>query len=667
MLSALGSEELESESKTDLKAFFLMDMNTMRLLLTRPLTISMVCTLVVLVAFPCLLPGQWVPLGPAGGGTQVLTTVPSMPGTLIAGTRNALLYRSSNGAASWQPIPFPRSLRSTLNALIVDPCNPSGIYVGLSDSGEASGLYKSVDGGESWTPLRDFQGESVTALAVAPYVCDTIAAGTLSGVMMSSNGGATWGRISPSDHPGLHPVVSLAFDSSSTDILYAGTPKLPWKTSDGGKTWESIHVGIQNDSDIFSIVPYGSRVFIGACSGVYRSIDSGTQWLKVLGIPGTSRRTYVVKPDPANPRVLYAGTSMGLYKSVDAGLTWTRKSALPVRAIAIDSENSRNLFLATDGGLLRSADAGETLKPSNNGFSNRKLEAFQDTGATLLASAAYDVGTANAVFVSADSGRTWLSPPTAAAPNEPIFAFAATERHIFAAGSQHIFRSGTRGRTWIELKHSFKGALTALQSLPNAESLLAATSGELFLSKDEGSTWLNIELPSEISGIRLLRVAPDGKTWGISTHKSVFLSSDRGATWSRLKTPEQNEAVYDFSLHNKDAILLGTLRGVCYSSDGGRHWRAPSQGLTSGTVDTVLWHPSLKNLMYAVQHGLLYRTADGGATWEWIRTDAAQSDSILNLYWASDYSRLYALTFARGIFVQDLSLASSVATGGSDQ
>ena len=152
-------------------------------------------------------------------------------------------------------------------------------------------------------------------------------------------------------------------------------------------------------------MPYGSRILIGACSGVYRSIDAGTQWIKVLGIPGTSRRTYVVKPDPTNSKVLYAGTSQGLYKSIDAGLTWVRKSSLPLRGMTIDPENSRNLVLATDAGILKSADAGEILKPSNAGFSNRKLEAFQDAGATLLASAAYDTGAGNAVYASSDGGR----------------------------------------------------------------------------------------------------------------------------------------------------------------------------------------------------------------------------------------------------------------------
>lgn len=642
-----------------------MDMHTKLLPVMRPGLGFVAPLLVALMAIPCLTYGQWVPLGPTGGGIQVLTSVPAAPRMLVAATRNAFLYRSRDKAATWQPIAFPRSLHATLNALILDPCDPATIYVGVSDSG-APGLYKTVDGGSTWTPLPDFDGESVTAITAASSVCGTIAVGTMSGVMISANGGTTWRRISPADHPGLRPVVSLAFDTGSTDILFAGTPLLPWKTTNGGKTWDSIHFGIQNDSDIFSIVPYGSRILIGACSGVYRSIDGGTKWAKVLGIPGTSRRTYVVKPDPANSRILYAGTSQGLYKSLDGGTTWTRKSELPVRGITIDPDNSRNLVLATDAGILKSADGGEILKPSNAGFSNRKLEAFQDTGVSLLASAAYDASASNKVFTSADAGRNWTSPAASVAPGEPIFQFVKLQRSTFAASAQRIYRSDVRGKTWVAVKKAFKGTLTALEAIPLTGSLFATTNDELFLTRDEGATWQNIKLPAAITGIKLLRFSPDGKTWGIATRQNIFLSANRGATWSKLKTPEQNGQIHDFALHNKNAILIGALRGLAYSPDGGISWRPPLRGLSSGTVESVLWHPQDKNLMFAVQNGLPYKSTDSGTTWDSVKTDELEGDSILNLHWASDHSRLYAVTFARGIFVQNLSLASSGATGGSN-
>src|ERR1043165_5957851 len=104
-----------------------------------------------LVALPCLAFGQWVPLGPYGSGIQVLTSLPAEPRVLIAATRNALIYRSSDKGVTWRPVTFPRSLQATLNSLIPDPCDSSTIYVGVSDSNDAPGLYKSMNGGASWT------------------------------------------------------------------------------------------------------------------------------------------------------------------------------------------------------------------------------------------------------------------------------------------------------------------------------------------------------------------------------------------------------------------------------------------------------------------------------------------------------------------------------------
>jgi len=611
----------------------------------------------VLVLTPSVGFGQWTALGPYGGGVHVLASNPAKPDTLLAGTRNSLLFISTDAAQSWQKLPFPRSLLSTLNTLVVDHCNPNTIYVGVTDTGNASGLYRSVDGGKSWTLLDGLKGEPVTALADAPSVCGTLAAGTMTGVLISKDGGDSWTRISPVDHPGLRPVVSLAFEPGSTTGLYAGTPHLPWKTSDLGKTWVSIHVGISDDSDIFSIATQSDRVLIGACSGVYQSSNAGSQWQKILGIPGTSQRTYVVKPDPGNHRTIYVGTSTGLWKSTDAGASWSRKSSQPIRAVTIDPRDSRKLFLASDDGVLKSYDGATTLTASNRGLTSRKLEAFEDAGTTLLASAVYDVGSGS-VFVSADDGHAWGSPVNGAGPREHIFTFTKNDRTVFAASLHNVYRAGKLGKTWTLLTPPFKSTITALIAIPNSPSLLLSTKDALFLSKDEGTTWVRLTLAPS-TNVRLLRVSPEGKRWGFLSDEGLFVSNNSGKNWSKFPTPDSEGAVYDFALQGDASMLIGALRGLSYTTDGGRHWNSPAQGLGTGTVQSVLWHPYQKNLMYALQNGTPFVTVDGGTRWDELRTDEIGNDSILDLHWAADHSKVYAVTFARGLFVQDLSFASA--------
>jgi photosystem II stability/assembly factor-like uncharacterized protein len=477
----------------------------------------------------------------------------------------------------------------------------------------------------------------------------------MTGVMISKDGGSTWARISPVDHPGLRPVVSLAFEPGSTTTLYAGTPHLPWKTSDLGKTWVSIHVGISDDSDIFSIATQNGRVLIGACSGVYQSSTAGSQWQKILGIPGTSQRTYVVKPDPGNHRTIYVGTSTGLWKSTDAGVTWSRKSSQPIRSVTIDPRDSRKLFLASDDGVLKSYDGATTLTPSNRGLTSRKLEAFEDAGTTLLASTAYDVGSGS-LFVSADDGHAWGSPVNGG-PNEHIFTFTKNDRMVFAAGLRNVYRAGKLGKTWTLLTPPTRETITGLLAIPNSQSLLLSTKDALFLSKDDGTTWARLTITPS-TNIRVLRVTPDGKRWGFLSDDGVSVSSNSGKTWPRIQTPDSEGPVFDFALQGEASMLIGALRGLSYTTDGGRHWNLPALGLGTGTVQSVLWHPYQKNLMYALQNGIPYVSIDGGSRWEELRTDEIGTDSILDLHWAADHSKVYAVTFARGLFVQSLSTAS---------
>src|SRR5258707_1256364 len=155
---------------------------------------------------------------------------------------------------------------------------------------------------------------AVWSLALWTVNPDVIAAGTADGVYLSKDRGATWKHISPPGDRELRPVVSLAFHPKNADTLYAGTTHLPWKTADGGATWKSIHTGMIDDSDVFSIQVDAlkpERVFASACSGVYGSLDGAGHWKK-LETPTGAFRTYFVALDPRRTDVVFAGTSSGL-------------------------------------------------------------------------------------------------------------------------------------------------------------------------------------------------------------------------------------------------------------------------------------------------------------------------------------------------------------------
>ncbi len=147
--------------------------------------------------------------------------------------------------------------------------------------------------------------------------------------------------------------------------------------------------GMSTDSDIITVrvdPVKSSRVFIGACSGFWRSVNAGGNWSKMAGIPFESRRTYAFVQDPRHPEVIFAGTSRGLYATRDGGANWREVAAHEIKSLAIsNSDLGPTLFVATaDEGLLKSTDGGETLLPINDGFTSRTFAPLAQNGDQLL-------------------------------------------------------------------------------------------------------------------------------------------------------------------------------------------------------------------------------------------------------------------------------------------
>src|SRR6202034_2225338 len=109
--------------------------------------------------------------------------------------------------------PFQGQLSGTLHALEVDPRSTGTWYAGMEgDHSWTSGVYKTIDAGQSWKLLPGTRGKAVWSLALWPAKPDVVAAGTADGVYRSLDGGESWTQISAPDNEELRPVVSLAFD-----------------------------------------------------------------------------------------------------------------------------------------------------------------------------------------------------------------------------------------------------------------------------------------------------------------------------------------------------------------------------------------------------------------------------------------------------------------------
>ncbi|HWP84466.1 MAG TPA: transcriptional regulator, partial [Terriglobia bacterium] len=246
----------------------------------------------VLLLGPSAAPAEWRSLGPFGGDARSLAADPANPDRMYLGTGTGQLYLSEDGGGSWRRLEALQAPTDwVVDNLVVDPAQPEVVYAAMYSLGTGGGgIFKTSDGGITWTLLEGMRGQSVRALALAPSNPQILVAGTLEGVFRSRDAGRSWQRISPAGHAEIHSVESVAIDPANPEIVYAGTWHLPWKTTDGGAHWTSIKTGMIDDSDVFSIVidpTRPSRIYATACTGIYRSDNGGKQWRRIQGIPNS--------------------------------------------------------------------------------------------------------------------------------------------------------------------------------------------------------------------------------------------------------------------------------------------------------------------------------------------------------------------------------------------
>ncbi|MEP6717262.1 MAG: hypothetical protein ABJC09_16945, partial [Terriglobia bacterium] len=434
----------------------------------------------------------WRASGPYGGDAELVRVVAGVPGRVIAGTRNGLIFLSDNGGAAWRNLGFPAQFSGVLHALEVDPRSPGTWFVGIGgENSWVNGVYKTCDSGQSWSLLPATKGLSVWSLALWPENPDVIAAGTGTGVFLSRNAGEKWARISPEGNTDLKPVVSLAFHPADSRILYAGTTHLPWRTTDGGANWESIHEGMIDDSDVFSIQvdPFNpDRVLASACSGVYQSSNQAALWRR-LETPKGAFRTHFVAFNPKHTDTIFAGTTEGLLKSLDGGANWRIVSTESVKSIAFDPAVPGRIFFASPtGGLLLSTDGGNTLRTVNVGFTNRNFTTLTGSGNQLYSSSVYEPSAG--IFRTDSMGLRWVHGPGPTSDQLLLLTVAPDNAlHLFAAGYHSLSESKDGGKTWIVRKGPPGGTrLTALMAL-KTNVLLAGTDAGVFRSADGGGAW----------------------------------------------------------------------------------------------------------------------------------------------------------------------------------
>jgi photosystem II stability/assembly factor-like uncharacterized protein len=394
---------------------------------------------------PVLKPFVWRSIGPAnmGGRVDDIAVVESDPSTIYIGFATGGIWKTTNNGTTWIPI-FDTYPVSSIGDIAIAPSNPDIIYVGTGEpnnrqsSSFGAGVYKSVDGGKSFQEMGLKETQSIARIVVHPKdpnIAYVAVVGHLfgpnkeRGLYKTTDGGKTWTNTKFIDEDtGFTDVV---LDPSNPNVLYAasyrrrrtpwgfnggGPTSGLWKTADAGKTWTRLTNGLPNNpiigrigldiarskpSTIYASIEVGPSGGTGAGvnddgtlvapgqrgagggfgggrgqappppdpnkSGVWRSDDSGKTW-HFLSNQGDRWMYYSqMRVDPTNPEIAYQGGAP-FFKSTDGGKTWSTVQGMPHsdhHAIWIDPKDGKHLIVGNDGGIDVSYDRGDTWEYVN--------------------------------------------------------------------------------------------------------------------------------------------------------------------------------------------------------------------------------------------------------------------------------------------------------------
>ncbi|MBI3682906.1 MAG: hypothetical protein HY235_21240, partial [Acidobacteria bacterium] len=259
---------------------------------------------------------------------------PLSPGTLFASNTEGV-YKSDNGGVSWREAVSGLTDRRIIS-LAIDSRNPEKLYAGTGNSRprnilDGSGMFYSVNGGDSWSAVRGLPAAPVPAIAVSPLRPDVIYAALMNaGVYKSVDGAASWTLL----NTGLQSlcVYTLAMNPENPDVLYAGT--------------NSSYCASQS----------------GKPDHVYKTEDGGSNWKVVLQGENRLDNIEAIAVDPSNPSNVYVTNhTEKVWFSPDAGGAWRLANKGVIRhgahlylwAIAPDSSGSTFYLITCGRGVLR--------------------------------------------------------------------------------------------------------------------------------------------------------------------------------------------------------------------------------------------------------------------------------------------------------------------------
>jgi photosystem II stability/assembly factor-like uncharacterized protein len=594
------------------------------------------------------------------------------------------IYRSLDAGKTWANM----GLHDTkhIGRVVIDSRNPNIVYVAalghLWGPNKERGVFKTTDGGKTWTNVLFINEDTgVIDLTMDPESSMTLYAaayqrrrtpwgfnggGPGSALYKTIDGGATWTKLTKGLPEGITGRIGVDVYRGNPDIVYALVENAKggaFRSDDRGETWRKV-------SDMDSRPMYYSQIRIDPnndqriwqlAANMYVSDDGGKTWNSnlVQRIHGDFHAMWI---DPANSNHVLTGSDGGLHASYDRGRTWDFINTIPLGQFYEVSIDNQKPFWVYGGLQDNGSWSGPSGTLNQEGITNDDW--FRTGGGDGFYSVV-DPSDPSVIYVESQNGsvsrlelktgeRKSIKPEARPGEkryrfdwNSPIVISPHNNRTIYLAGNR-VFRSTDRGSTWtwsddlsrdqdreklpimgaLPDKNTLSrhdgvetfGQIVTLAESPIKEGLLYAGTddGNLQISRDSGRTWKNItgKVPGVPDKTYVSRVVPSRYAEGtayltLDGHRAddyntyVFVTTDYGESWKTIKSnipAGVTTRVIREHPRNQNLLFLGTEFGVYVSFDRGGRWTRLKGNLPLVRIDDLQIHPR-DNALVLATHG----------------------------------------------------------------
>ena len=604
---------------------------------------------------------QYRSIGPFRASRTVgAVGIPSQPNVFLVGVNNGGVWKTDDYGRTWNPI-FDKESTGSVGDVAVAQSNPDIIYVGSGeglhrpDLGVGDGMFKSVNGGKTWTHVGLDDVQQIGRVVVHPTNADIVFAAGLGhpyganemrGVFRTKDGGKTWEKTLYINHN--TGAIQVEFDPNNPEIVFAdmwehregpwengsfsGSNSALYKSTDGGTTWRVLKNGLPGAEQGlgrigFCIAPSNSKRMYATVdaqvnSGLYRSDDGGENWKVITKderIYGRGSDFAELKVHPKNPDIVFSA-NVASYKSIDGGLTWTSFKGAPggddYHRIWINPLQPDIMIIAADQGATITVNGGKTWSSwlnqptsqlyhvaTDNQFPYWVYGGQQESGA---------IGTASRGNGGQISMRDWMG------IGADEYAYVAPDpknADIIYGGKVTRFNKKTGQLQNVTPEAVRSGQYRFLRTLPllfhpaDPNMLLFATN-VLWKTTNEGQQW-------EI-------ISPD-----LTRKQPAVPESIGDFRTEKLKTMPQRGVIYAVGASplDKNIIWAGTDDGLIHvTMDGGKNWKdvTPSEvtswdkitQIDAGHFESGTAYVSVNAIRKDNMNPYVYATHDGGTSWK---------------------------------------------------